>query len=80
MYGVPAGNEEARRTEWNIEVTLPVVKEMTMVAAESLSPITARDETSTVISEAFVVESSWRPSSMECKESVPVAKGAMLFE
>lgn len=49
-YGVPGGNEEGGRTEWKMDWILPVTVEMTMVAADSLLPMMARDEASTVMS------------------------------
>ena len=76
MYGVPGGNDEAGKTEWKIEVILPVVVDITMVAAVNLSSITAREEARTVISEALA--SIFGLPLTGCGVSVPVAKGAMV--
>ena len=58
---------------------LPVLLDITIVAALSLSSIIAREETRTVISEESTVDVYSRsPSSMECGVSVPVANGAIL--
>ncbi len=59
-----------------MEVILPVLVDMIMVAAESLSSTTARVEARTVISEPFV--SVVAPGSIVCGVSVPVAYGAIL--
>ena len=48
-YGVPGGKSSCGNTEWNIEVTLPVLVEMTMVASVSRPDITAREDARTVI-------------------------------
>lgn len=85
VYGVPEGKEEAGRTEWKIEVIFPVSWEITMVAAVRRSPITAREEAKTVMSDPWEGSSRWstgetgrRPSSIEWGVVVPVAKGAIM--
>ena len=56
MYGVPAGKLEGCRTEWKTDVILPVLCEITIVAAVSRSETTAREEASTVIEGRCVVD------------------------
>ena len=55
MYGVPAGKLEGCRTEWKTDVILPVLCEMTIVAAVCRPETTAREEASTVIEDRCVV-------------------------
>ena len=55
MYAVPGGKDVADKTEWKTEVILPVVFEMTTVAAVSLSSMTAQLEARTVISEPLLL-------------------------
>lgn len=52
MYGVPGGKAVGGRTEWKTEVTLPVVREMTIVAAVRRPEIMARVEARTMREEA----------------------------
>jgi len=49
VYGVPGGKSDAGRTEWKIDVTFPVVFEMTMVASVKWPETTAREEARTVM-------------------------------
>ena len=56
MYGVPAGKLEGCRTEWKTDVILPVLCEMTIVAAVSRLETTAREEASTVIEGCCVID------------------------
>jgi hypothetical protein len=54
LYTVPGGKEDAGRTASEISTILPVTIEMTMVASLNLSPITARFDARTVISEGRI--------------------------
>ena len=56
MYGVPAGKLEGCRMEWKTDVILPVLCEMTIVAAVSRPETTAREEASTVIEGCCIVD------------------------
>ena len=53
---MPAGKLEGCRTEWKTDVILPVLCEMTIVAAVSRPETTAREEASTVIEGCCVVD------------------------
>ena len=56
MYGVPAGKLEGCRTEWKTDVILPVLCEMTIVAAVSRPETTAREEARTVMEGCCVTD------------------------
>ena len=70
MYGVPAGKSEAGRTEWNIDIILPLARDMTIVAAVRRSLMTARDEAKTVIGGKSVLR-----SDMEAQGGVAAGVG-----
>lgn len=78
MYGVPVGNDEGGRTESKTETILPVMVDMTIVAAVSWPSTTARDEARTVISDALTSATDLA-SPIVCGVSVPVAKGAIML-
>lgn len=54
-YGVPAGNDEAGKTDSQIDWILPVTVEMTIVAAVRRPLITAREDARTVMSDCACV-------------------------
>ena len=56
MKGVSGGKLEGGRTEWKIEVILPVAREMTIVAAVSWPDTMAREEVRTVIGGCCAVD------------------------
>ena len=60
---MPGGKSEGSKTEWKTEVTFPVLREITMVAAVSAPLRTTREEASTVIG--------------GCSESAPVFGGVV---
>jgi len=49
VYVVPGGKSDAGRTEWKIEIILPVETETTIVALVRRPDITAREEARTVM-------------------------------
>lgn len=55
-YGVPAGKDDAGKTDSQIERTLPVVVEMAIVAAVWRPLITAREDARTVRSDWACVD------------------------
>lgn len=63
---MPGGNSEAGRTDSEIDVILPVVVEIVIVAGVSLLLITAREDARTVIS-----------CDVPLGSEVPVAWGAI---
>lgn len=76
MYGVPVGNDDRGRTDSNTDTILPVIVDMTIVAAVRLPSTTARDEARTVISDALTSATDTE-SPIVCGVSDPVAYGAI---
>ena len=49
MYGVPSGKSDLGRTEWKIDVILPVFSETMIVASVSRPATTALEEAMTLM-------------------------------